>query len=213
MLFLVSDVAGYIPIEADAGFETNPLVISNVIYAGNRDGYFYALDAVTGDLKWKYKTGGPIQFSAAYKDEEIYFASNDAHAYALKTDGNLIWKSQKLAGAGFRSFWPVVYSEKTTGKDYVIFSGSENYRLSDAPGFNTLDEDYFFPGCHNIPGYTCPPGGTLIGASGTDSGPNTYWGHNAVTIDANTIANYYEKYPDRRTVYVLDRTNGQEYRL
>ena len=48
-------IAAYSSYEAGAGFDTNPLVIQDsytnnqpVIFAGNRDGYFYALDAVTG---------------------------------------------------------------------------------------------------------------------------------------------------------------------
>ena len=58
-------ISGYTPYEAAAGFETNPLVINNTIYAGNRDGYFYAFNAGTGSLVWRYKTEGPILFSAA----------------------------------------------------------------------------------------------------------------------------------------------------
>ena len=120
-------LAGYIPYEAGAGFETNPLVVENTIYAGNRDGYFYALDAAGGALKWRYKTGGPILYSAAYKDGRLYFASNDAHAYALDAGtGALLWTSQKLLGSGFHAFWPVIYTHKSSGKDYVIFTGGEN---------------------------------------------------------------------------------------
>ena len=33
-------VPGYTPYIAGAGFETNPLIVDNIIYAGNRDGYF-----------------------------------------------------------------------------------------------------------------------------------------------------------------------------
>ncbi len=117
-------IAGYIPYEAGAGFDTNPLVIQDtytnnqpVIFAGNRDGYFYALDAVTGTLKWRYRTEGPILFSAAYKNGVVYFASNDAYAYALNaSNGALVWKSSKLLGQGFHSFWPVIYTEKATGQ-------------------------------------------------------------------------------------------------
>ena len=122
-------ISGYSPYLADAGFETNPLVVNNTIYAGNRDGYFYALDAVNGSLKWRYKTDDSILYSAAFKDGVVYFASNDAHAYALNANnGSLIWKSQKLPGSGFHTFWPVIYTHKATGKDYVIFSSGENYR-------------------------------------------------------------------------------------
>ena len=44
-------------IMACAGFETNPLVINNTIYAGNRDGYFYAFDAVTWKPKMALQNG------------------------------------------------------------------------------------------------------------------------------------------------------------
>jgi hypothetical protein len=123
-------IAGYNPYLAEAGFETNPLVINNTIYAGSRDSYFYALDAVTGSLKWRYKTGDAILYSAAYKDGVVYFASNDARAYALNaTNGSLIWRSPKLPGSGFHSFWPVIYTEPASGEDYVIFTSGENYRF------------------------------------------------------------------------------------
>ena len=78
---------------AQAGFDTNPLVISNTIMLGNRDGNFYALNT-DGSLKWKYTTAGPIHFSAAYQNGVVYFASDDSYAYALNAaNGSLVWKS------------------------------------------------------------------------------------------------------------------------
>jgi outer membrane protein assembly factor BamB len=87
---------------ANAGFDTNPLVIDNKVFLGNRDGYMYAIGAHgssnQGQLIWKYKTGGPIHQAAAYLNGNIYFASNDNHAYALNaTTGALVWKSAKNA--------------------------------------------------------------------------------------------------------------------
>ncbi len=58
--------------DAEKGFETNPLVVDGMVYLGNRDGYMYAVYANEhtnrGQLAWKFKTNGPILFSAAYKD-------------------------------------------------------------------------------------------------------------------------------------------------
>jgi outer membrane protein assembly factor BamB len=114
--------------EAGAGFETNPLVVAGNVYAGSRDGFLYAIHAQgaqAGQLAWKYATQGPILFSAAYQDGVVYFASQDSHAYALDAQsGALVWQSAKLPGAGFHSWWPVVY------RDRVIFAGSRNYRSS-----------------------------------------------------------------------------------
>jgi outer membrane protein assembly factor BamB len=69
--------------ELASGWSVNPLVVNGMVYAGNRNGYFYAVRADTGVQVWSYKTNGPIQFSAAYKNGIVYFASNDSYAYAL----------------------------------------------------------------------------------------------------------------------------------
>jgi outer membrane protein assembly factor BamB len=204
--------------ELGAGFETNPLVVNGTVYAGNRDGYMYAIDAATGNLKWRYKTDGPILFSAAYKDGMIYFASNDAHAYALNANnGSLVWKSQKLPGAGFHSYWPVVY------KDWVIFGGAENYRMAywseDFPSIGTesnltsLERDELYPN------HQSDPIETTIGPQGTEPGD---WVEGTVTIDASQptvtpngptlpITEYFEQKPWRRTYFVLDRLTGEEF--
>lgn len=199
-------LAGYTPYEAGAGFETNPLVINNTIYAGNRDGYFYALDAVTGALKWRFQTGAEILFSAAYKNGIIYFASNDSYAYALNTSGGLVWKSAKLPGQGFYSYWPVIYTNKATGKDYLVLATGENYRFQDlapvgnySPGLVGVEIEAFIAGT---------PLNSVIGPTGNVAGD---WASGTVTMDASRITAYYENNPHRRTTFILDTANGQEY--
>jgi len=203
-------IPGYTAYEAGAGFETNPLVIQDpsinnqpTIFTGNRDGYFYALDAVTGSLRWRYATEGAILFSAAYKNGVVYFASNDAHAYALNAlTGSLVWKSDQLLGQGFHSFWPVVYTHPATGTDYVVFTGAENYRMSELhltieetaalySYYQTSDASPYLP-------ITDPP-------------VDGDWVPGTVTMDASPILAYYEDYPERRTVFVFDRLTGEEY--
>ena len=193
-------VPGYTAYMAGAGFETNPLVINGVIYAGNRDGYFYALNAATGGLLWRYQTEGPILYSAAFKDGVVYFASNDARAYALNAqNGSLIWRSQKLPGSGFHSYWPVIYTQRGTGKDYVIFTGGENYRFR-VRNLVIEESDTIYTGI---------PNGQVIGPTST-SIPGD-WVPGTVVINASILTNYFEDRPDRRTVFVLDAANGQEF--
>lgn len=193
-------VSGYKPFEAGAGFETNPLVINNIIYAGNRDGYFYSLDATTGNLIWKFKTEGPILFSAAYKNGIVYFASNDSHAYALNANnGSQVWKSQKLPGAGFHSYWPVIYSDKTSGKDYVIFTSGENY--SHVVMSLTGEETNTLFSAIPVGDYVGPTSNTIPGD----------WAPGTVSMDVSIISSYYQNRPDRRTVFVLDAATGQEF--
>jgi hypothetical protein len=197
---LGENIPGYTAYEAAAGFETNPLVIDNLIYAGNRDGYFYALDAVTGHLVWRYKTGGSILYSAAYKNGVIYFASEDTYAYALNSNnGSLVWKSQKLLGEGFHSFWPVIYTDKATQKDYVIFTSGENY----------LEEIMELPQEETNVLFANIPVGSVIGP--TSNSISGDWVPGTLVMDASIITNYYQNRPDRRTVFVLDAGTGKEY--
>lgn len=44
---------------------SSPSVSGGVIYFGSDDGYLYALNAQTGELKWKFKTGGAGALSGA----------------------------------------------------------------------------------------------------------------------------------------------------
>lgn len=199
---------------AEKGFDTNPLVVNGIVYAGNRDGYFYAVYAEgerTGQLAWKYKTAGPIHFSAAYKDGVVFFASDDSHAYALNArTGNLEWKSKKLPGSGFHSWWPVVY------RDWVIFAGSNNYRFGvdrQVRNFIDLEETDLFPN------QEADPRGTLISPMGQAPGD---WVAGTLTLDmsrpnvtpnGSTLAptEYLESKPWRRTYFVLNRATGEEY--
>ena len=196
---------------AGSGFDTNPLVVDSLVLIGNRDGYFYAVYSEgpqAGQEAWKYQTDGPIDFSAAYKDGVVYFASEDSYAYALKAQtGELVWKSEKLLGAGFRSWWPVVY------QDWVIFSGSQNYRNFVIPG-DPPESEYDY----NIlyPNHSLDPTGTLVGPLGAEPGN---WAQNTPTIDTSQpnltpngsttpVTEYFEQYPWRRTFFVLNKNTG-----
>jgi outer membrane protein assembly factor BamB len=197
-------LTGYTPFVAPAGFDTNPLVLNDghtgghpAIFAGNRDGAFYALDAATGAFKWKYQTGGPILTSAAYKDGVLYFASQDMHAYAIHAaNGQLLWKSAKLPGPGFTSFWPVLYTHPSSGKDYVFFTGGGGYRSIEL--WLTGDETDRFTAEYS--------GGVLP----TGQVPGD-WVPGTATMDVSIITNYYAENPHRRRVFVLDGANGQEF--
>ncbi len=196
-----ASVTGYTPYEAGAGFETNPVVVNNTIYAGNRDGYFYALDAVTGSFKWKFQTNGPILYSPAFKNNTLYFASQDMFAYAVNaTTGTQIWKSAKFPGAGFYSYWPVIYTHKSTNKDYVIFTGGSNLRQSESWLVQSIEIGIF-------QGYNLPSN-KLQTTSSPVAGD---WASGTVTLDASPISNYFTNYPSNRTSFVLDITNGQEF--
>lgn len=194
---------------AGAGFGTNPLLVEGRVIAGNRDGYLYAVSAKTGRPAWKFKTDGPVLFSAAYKDGVVYFASNDSHAYAVKAKtGKLVWKSAKLPGAGFHSWWPVAY------KDRVILTGSYNTRrvghcergmslhqLEQIDIYGGLDPASCRKGYAGLPGQE--PGEWAKGMPTLDLSKKSPEGNGPVT-------EYFENKPWRRTYFVLKRQTGEE---
>ncbi len=64
-------------------FLSSPVVVEGVVYFGSGDGNLYALDAATGDLKWKFKAGDVIHASPAYADGVVFVGSWDSYFYAV----------------------------------------------------------------------------------------------------------------------------------
>lgn len=197
--------------QAGAGFETNPVVVNNRVYIGNRDGYFYCLDALTGTLIWRWQDttdpqpDAPIRFSPAYKNGVLYFASDNSHAYALRDNGAsaaLVWKSAKLPGTGFTGYWPVIYTDTsvTPNRDYVLFSGSKK-----------ATRGWFELAAYNYE--TLTGRGAMFGGSGgcSNNGTATYlWAPGTVTYDCSVISNYFSGNPGMRHLFVFDAATGAE---
>jgi hypothetical protein len=184
---------------AAGGFHTCPLVVGGAIYAGSRDGRMYAVDSATGKQVWQYQTGGQILHSAAYQDGVIYFGSQDAHAYALEAKtGGRVWRSQKLPGMGWHSWWPVIY------KDVVLFTRTEVEK--GLVGFQTQWLFSKVLGDRKLVN-------SLPGIRGTEPGD---WAEGTPTVDirtnanGGTIADWFERYPWRRSLVVLNRKTGAE---
>lgn len=99
----------------------SPAVVDGVVFVGAWDGFFYALDARTGRLKWKFQLdcqpavvplprvcggpgpgtatperfstpGGIVTASAAVVDDSVYFGGGRTLYRLSKDDGHLIWK-------------------------------------------------------------------------------------------------------------------------
>ena len=181
------------------GFDTNPLIIGDKLYAGNKDGYMYAIyiggsGSSAGTLAWRYKTEGPIHFSAAASKDNstIFFASDDVHAYALKAqDGALVWKSAKLPSAGFHSWWPVVAGGQ------VILSAARPYRFNTPPqGDNTTYSTGEPPMIDHTP---WPPVYDAFTKQNSDG-----------TWDAGKVLGYFQSQPTMRNYYLLNAGDGRE---
>lgn len=74
-------------------FLSSPVVVQNSVYFASGDGNLYALDARTGELKWKFKTGDVVHGSPAYADGAVYVGSWDSFFYAVDANtGKEKWR-------------------------------------------------------------------------------------------------------------------------
>ncbi len=79
-------------------------MVAGTVYVGSWDGYEYALDAVTGTLKWKTYLGitsvpicnppqAGITSTATVLNGVVYVGGGDSYWYALNaTTGHVLWK-------------------------------------------------------------------------------------------------------------------------
>jgi len=76
-------------------FLSSPVVAGGMVYFGSGDQNVYALDAQTGELKWKFATGDVVHASPAIAGGVLYIGSWDRHLYALDAQtGAMLWKFQ-----------------------------------------------------------------------------------------------------------------------
>jgi len=64
-------------------FLSSPVVMGGIVYVGSGDGYVYALDALSGELRWKFRTGNVVHASPAVANDTVYVGSWDSYFYAL----------------------------------------------------------------------------------------------------------------------------------
>ena len=74
-------------------FLSSPVVWHGKVYFGSGDGHIYALDAASGNLAWKFKTGDVVHASPAIADGTLFVGSWDSYFYALDAaNGKEKWR-------------------------------------------------------------------------------------------------------------------------
>jgi len=64
-------------------FLSSPVVWNGAVFFGSGDTNIYALDAASGQLKWKFKTGDVVHASPAIFNGALFVGSWDSYFYAL----------------------------------------------------------------------------------------------------------------------------------
>ena len=89
--------------KTNGAIAASPTIVKGTVYIGSWDGFEYALDAVTGSVKWKTYLGTTtgrcdppkigITSSAAVLDDVVYVGGGDSYWYALDAyTGKVQWK-------------------------------------------------------------------------------------------------------------------------
>ena len=117
-------------------FLSSPVVVAESVYFGSSDGNLYALDARSGELRWKFKTGDVVHSSPAFANGVLFFGSWDSYFYAVDAKtGKEKWRFHAGEDAlihnqvGFQSS-PAVMD----GVDYTGCRDAQLYALDAASG-------------------------------------------------------------------------------
>jgi outer membrane protein assembly factor BamB len=109
-------------------FLSSPVVVDGAVYFGSGDGNVYALDASSGELRWKFKTGDVVHASPAFADGVVFVGSWDSYFYAIDAkNGKEKWRFHGGEDAlihnqvGFQSSPAVV--------DGVVYTGCRDAQL------------------------------------------------------------------------------------
>jgi outer membrane protein assembly factor BamB len=78
----------------DSAFEATPVIVAGVVYIGDADGTFHAVELATGEAKWtqKFEDAGFVA-AAAVKDDALYVGDYNGMVRRLSTaDGKQAWE-------------------------------------------------------------------------------------------------------------------------
>jgi outer membrane protein assembly factor BamB len=72
---------------------SSPTVVQDTVYVGSGDGNIYAIDAASGALRRKFRTGNVVHASPAVANDTVYIGSWDTFFYALNAkSGQERWR-------------------------------------------------------------------------------------------------------------------------
>jgi outer membrane protein assembly factor BamB len=73
----------------------SPVVVDDTLYVGSSDGKLYAINAVYGEEKWEFNTGGKIWTSPVVDNGVIYISNYEKKLFAVSADsGTQIWSTE-----------------------------------------------------------------------------------------------------------------------
>ncbi|WP_268846545.1 PQQ-binding-like beta-propeller repeat protein [Flavobacterium aestivum] len=94
------------------------------LFFGSSDGNVYALNALTGELKWTFKANGSIHCSPVLYKNSLYIGSWDANLYAIDAEtGKERWRFETGRKSGFTG----IQSTVAVANDMVYFGARDPF--------------------------------------------------------------------------------------
>jgi eukaryotic-like serine/threonine-protein kinase len=117
-------------------FLSSPAVWNDSVYFGSGDTNVYALDAATGNLKWKFKTGDVVHASPAISGGALFIGSWDSYFYSLDAiTGKENWRFK--TGEDHQIYNQVGIQSSAAVADGIVYFGcrdSKFYAVDAATG-------------------------------------------------------------------------------
>ena len=98
------------------GFRAPPAIVGDMVYVADKEGSFYALDAVTGQEIWRLQLDGWVDYDPAITDGVIYIGTMAGSVYALGDGGTELPAATPAAGRATPSAPLWTESGRTIGR-------------------------------------------------------------------------------------------------
>jgi eukaryotic-like serine/threonine-protein kinase len=109
-------------------FLSSPVVAEGTVYFGSGDGNLYALDAVTGEQRWRFKTGDVVHASPALANGVLFVGSWDSYFYAIDAkSGKEKWRFH--AGEDALLHNQVGFQSSPAVVDGIVYTGCRDAQL------------------------------------------------------------------------------------
>ena len=75
--------------------QSSPTIVDDTLYIGSADGHVYAVNAESGEVRWKFNTTKPVRATPTVADGVVYIGSWNGFFYAIDAaSGELKWMYQ-----------------------------------------------------------------------------------------------------------------------
>ncbi len=68
----------------EAGLTTSPSVAGQTVFVGDQDGRLYSVNALTGELQWRFMADAPLSSTPVIANGTLYVTSMGGTLYAIQ---------------------------------------------------------------------------------------------------------------------------------